>query len=963
MAKLKITKPQILMLQNLSSNAKRLKITESQYKKLFTEKKLSSNDKPTNKLKFAQEIIVLIKDAIKDTKNFKISSYWKDLGISKKKLLYLLRKEGILSLNMSNDGDYKYASKKQGFRKGVNNIYNESIIRNSLTESDGLLPTGSEFDPNAPWNQENNSDDDFKESIKVERKKLTPLLFSDKSDGIAIFKNKGRFYAFDGSLIDEYEYAPYMDSPNVIDDETVYNYVNDKLNKKELRISNNGFDGFTKGEVTSITPQFKETLFKYYGDDIKLVDALNQLPESTTSASSGQYVGNGTSNLAFNSELSPEEAMDELINDGKIIDNLEDNEIDETTSTVSGGVGAFSDTTQTVGNLEVPLGRDLSKDRNGVKQSSTSIIRRPIGRITNEGIFGKSYKVDQIYMNGGGRAKITKINKDGTLLVRRWGDIPAKDMRATKKELSGWKLIENTLNKTLKITEAQLKKIIENNGGKVNNEKNTKNVKRTKANNNIGKINEYGKIDEDKRYIAEIDFYLWGKNDKLANLKLKEILSYINSEYVNSWAKPLKLYSQPFGTLGSTPVKIEENKTLKESLLLKFNKENNILVVASNNSDPKKASSETFSSKNILKKNGFKWNGTNWTISSEKLDVAKKTLTEVNKIEYFVDKLEDLDEILSSATGSKNLVTSKLDQYILDLANATDEASASAEIRRFLTFFSKFRQYSFYNSILIYIQNPKAKRVAGFKKWKEVNRGVKRGYRPITILAPIFGKKEENDTEKEPINGIKVDKRSPVGFRAVRVIDVEDTYAIDKNGELPEEPKWWGENDTNETANILVKNLEVVIGELGIELTTSDKSNRGEKGYSKGDHINLLSDSSGGGKAATLVHELAHEMMHWKNKSMYYIGDEAKRDRALLELQAESVSYVVLKHYGIPVKHHATYLALWKANKDKILKYMKLIADVSDFIIREVDKVAKYNTNKVTTSESINEILKEIGFQ
>jgi hypothetical protein len=87
-----------------------------------------------------------------------------------------------------------------------------------------------------------------------------------------------------------------------------------------------------------------------------------------------------------------------------------------------------------------------------------------------------------------------------------------------------------------------------------------------------------------------------------------------------------------------------------------------------------------------------------------------------------------------------------------------------------------------------------------------------------------------------------------------------------------------------------------------------------------------------------MIHEIAHELMHWKKSSIYFIDNgEGKSKNELQELQAESVSYVVLKHYGIPVAHHATYLALWKANKERIQNNLEIISKVSQFIIDKID--------------------------
>jgi hypothetical protein len=57
------------------------------------------------------------------------------------------------------------------------------------------------------------------------------------------------------------------------------------------------------------------------------------------------------------------------------------------------------------------------------------------------------------------------------------------------------------------------------------------------------------------------------------------------------------------------------------------------------------------------------------------------------------------------------------------------------------------------------------------------------------------------------------------------------------------------------------------------------------------------------------------------------------------ELQAESVSYVILKHYDLPVSHHPTYLVLWRANKEKIMKNFDIIQKCAKFIIGKIDNI------------------------
>jgi hypothetical protein len=384
--------------------------------------------------------------------------------------------------------------------------------------------------------------------------------------------------------------------------------------------------------------------------------------------------------------------------------------------------------------------------------------------------------------------------------------------------------------------------------------------------------------------------------------------------------------------------------SLDESLKLQHDKPNNMLIVLSD-LEGKDASNETFRNKNVLKQNGFNWNGKAWVIPADKLEIAKRTLSLVNKAEYIINSLEDIeDAVEASGTENKDFLKGKLEQYISDLANATDEVALSAEIRRYLTFFSKFHQYSFYNRILIYIQKPDATKVAGYNTWQKVHRQVQKGATSISILRPQKSNKPNtalsDDETDNQLDVLGQNQDSQIRFVPARVFDVSDTKAIDERGDIPDEPQWWGDNTPSETADKLFDAVTEVARYMGVDVTV-DSSKGKEKGYSAGDKINISSDMTGIGKLSTMVHELGHELMHWKEKSIFHIDNGNYQTSALQELQAESVSYVVLKHYGLPTTQHATYLALWKANKERIQKNMEIISKVSQFIIEKIDEVVE----------------------
>jgi len=178
---------------------------------------------------------------------------------------------------------------------------------------------------------------------------------------------------------------------------------------------------------------------------------------------------------------------------------------------------------------------------------------------------------------------------------------------------------------------------------------------------------------------------------------------------------------------------------------------------------------------------------------------------------------------------------------------------------------------------------------------------------------------------------------------AVTVFDVSDTEAIDEKGEIPEKPQWFGKNDASELADEITLCCKTLAEEMGIKVTHSD-STRGEKGYSAGGHINLSSDVAGVYQASVIVHEIVHELLHSRGHFKSYIGDEDE-DKGLSaeikELQAESVAYVVMKYYDLPVEHQAVYLSMWKANKDSVKRNLDIIKKAADFIIKRVNDIRK----------------------
>ncbi|HOS15840.1 MAG TPA: ArdC family protein [Bacteroidales bacterium] len=410
----------------------------------------------------------------------------------------------------------------------------------------------------------------------------------------------------------------------------------------------------------------------------------------------------------------------------------------------------------------------------------------------------------------------------------------------------------------------------------------------------------------------------------------------------------------------SVQLNLDTTQLISEALELELHED--LLVVVSNEEDRRKASQETFRNKSALYAAGFRWNsGINaWVIDKSEFNRVKPIIMKINqsaknqladRANELLDKIQNTSDLRSHSPGlsRKEELSVMIEKFVEDLTTAIDDVKASETFRKYLEFGLRFRSYSWYNTMLIWMQRPSATKVAGFKQWQDkFYRRVKKGAKGITILAPMISKKKEepdedgiDSTDLDPVKKEKEYKQ--IRFMAVTVFDISDTEPIDERGEVPEEPNWKGSNDPNEKADEVYECAAELADNMGIKLETGDAKGS-EMGWAKGDHINITSNIAGVNRAATLIHEIAHELLHFKKSSPFYVGDvdDVRLTREVAELQAETVSYIVIRYYELPAEHHATYLAFWKGNKDAISKNITHIRKAADFIIKEIDKIQEY---------------------
>lgn len=232
------------------------------------------------------------------------------------------------------------------------------------------------------------------------------------------------------------------------------------------------------------------------------------------------------------------------------------------------------------------------------------------------------------------------------------------------------------------------------------------------------------------------------------------------------------------------------------------------------------------------------------------------------------------------------------------------------------------KRYSFRNQWMIAWQRPGASLVAGFKTWEKLNRRPKKNT-AINILAPRFYKQFEQDADGNNTDTVAAEG---IYFIYVRVFAIEDTYLIDESKGDPVQDKMLSIETKQDSA--FVPNLLALCSELNIK--TEFVADLYAYGVSTGGLVQIRDEQSTADKASTLIHEIAHELLHQ--------NDENRRtmSKAQVEHEAEAVAYAVCKRFGIPI-NSAVYLAGY--NEYDLTESLPRIGKIAYEIIGRLEKI------------------------
>jgi N-terminal domain of anti-restriction factor ArdC len=290
--------------------------------------------------------------------------------------------------------------------------------------------------------------------------------------------------------------------------------------------------------------------------------------------------------------------------------------------------------------------------------------------------------------------------------------------------------------------------------------------------------------------------------------------------------------------------------------------------------------------------------------------------------------------MLLTSKGKTN--TSTAQELIASSINALGqalEAGHSDILSSYLKAMGKFHAYSFGNIILIATQKPTATHVAGIRTWNQLGRRVMKSEKGILIFAPLIGWKRKPETEEPKAisreggkngaaeSGAKAPEAERVqyllGFRGVYVWDVAQT----EGDELPTVS-----NTVQGDVTKALPHLIEFVESQGIKLEFSDKISPA-RGMSYGGMIRVLPDMQPTETLSTLVHELAHEMLHKAER-------RTLTTKTVRETEAEAVAFVVCHALGLETGTGSSdYIQLYHGDAKLLQESLEVVQRTASIIL------------------------------
>ncbi len=222
-------------------------------------------------------------------------------------------------------------------------------------------------------------------------------------------------------------------------------------------------------------------------------------------------------------------------------------------------------------------------------------------------------------------------------------------------------------------------------------------------------------------------------------------------------------------------------------------------------------------------------------------------------------------------------------------------------------FYSYFHEYSFLNTMLLWMQG--VNEPAGpYSAWQKVNRHVRAGVKAHEVLHPVMVQVEVEDGQKE---------ERVIGFKYKRSVFGLSQTEGESLPPIPT-PGW---------------DLQTALDKLGIREVPFQMADGNMQGYSIG--VEFAINPVAANRNKTVFHELGHIVLGHTVKHHY---EEYQTHRGIMEFQSESVAYLAMNEVDLLDEQTAMesrgYIAHWLKGERPPDKAIQQVFTAVDRILR-----------------------------